>query len=117
MALTDRFNQEIGPGYGACGTCGIDLQTEVDANEHMSATFKDTKAQGGSSGHGVQVLNPTRERRISTEVGSAVADAIEGALDEMDRLVDSNQLTKEEITEALRGYPDFADAWEDRNNE
>lgn len=117
MTLTDRFNQDLGLEYGKCGTCEVELQTEVDANEHVSATFEEAKAQGETRGHSVRVLNPTRERRISSEVGSTIADAIEDALDQLDRLVASNHATEGEITTALRGYSDFADAWEDRNDE
>ena len=45
------------------------------------------------------------------KVHSIVRYALERANEDLDRLVYRGELTTEQVTEALRLYPDFSDGW------
>lgn len=95
--------------YAICGTCDITLPTEADGNAHMDETIQ----QHGGRSHQIRITNPTRERRIRRAVGSHVADAVDDACNEFERMVERGDVTAEEITEAIAFHPDFADAWDE----
>lgn len=112
---TTRFNADPDADYGKCQTCGVSLPTQEDSNAHGLAVLKEPTLDGEKAAHTISVLNPTRERRISSAIGNIISDALEEAMDEIDRLLDKDHVNHQEIETALQGYPDFAEAWEDRD--
>lgn len=112
---TTRFNAEPDSDYGKCQTCGIPLATQEDANAHGIAALQETTLDGKKAPHTISVLNPTRERRISRAISDIISDAIDEAMEEIERLLDKDHLDHQEIEQALQGHPDFAEAWEERD--
>lgn len=100
-----------GAPHGRCSTCGADLATREDTNEHLRANL------GADPGHSVQVKNPDRVERIRTRVTSIIDDAVDKACGEFDRMGSREDVTEEEIRIALRWYPDFEDGWADWQGE
>lgn len=111
--LTSKFDPIPGEDYGTCSTCGISVTTQADANSHMSETFEEAKAKGGSKGHGIRVTNPSRESRIEKEVRWLVEEALNRAMEEADDLVERGHASADEIREAFGWYSDFSDAWDE----
>lgn len=108
---TDRFDPTPDLPYGSCVTCGITLEAREDAQSHMKETLVAGKMPRRS--HTTRSMNPTREDRIEREVRFIVEDAIQDAIDEIERLVEQGHITRDEATKALRDVPgDFTDAWE-----
>lgn len=99
-------SEPTGP-YGSCITCGADMPTKADSNEHLSATFD------GTSGHRVQILNPPREDRIRRRIESKVDEAVTEFIYEIQDAIDREEFTEAEVTDALKLFPDFADAWDE----
>ena len=89
------------------------MQTQSGADAHMNHTFKEALAIGEKKGHSVRILNPSRDRRISSEVSEIVSEAIQDAMSKIEDLVYRNHITEGEGTAAVSGYSDFADAWEE----
>lgn len=113
MSTTDRFDPSPDADYGKCNDCGINLATEPDAKAHMRTTMEEAQSKGASRSHRVSVLNPGREQRITTEVDCLVDDAIQDAMEQLDRLVDRGDASEAEITAALKWHSDFANSWEE----
>lgn len=107
------FDPIEGADYGLCADCEMKLPTQEEARAHMSSTCEEANAKGISKGHRVRILNPDRASRIKSRVSSMVDDAIQDAMEEIYRLVERDQASTEEITEALRWHSDFAEAWEE----
>lgn len=107
------FDPIEGADYGLCADCGMKLPTQDEARAHMRITFEEATPQGHSKGHRVRILNPDRASRIKSRVSSMVDDAIQDAMEEIYRLVERDQASTEEITEALSWHSDFADAWQE----
>lgn len=105
-----KFDPTPGQPYGECSDCGISLETQADAREHMSAT---APGVGLGSSHGVRVTNAPREDRIRRAVSYAVDDAITEAMEDIHRIVERDGATPDELTAALAAYPDFADAYDE----
>lgn len=109
----DRFNPDPKADYGHCLVCPATFAAAEEANAHMSATFEEAKAKGESSGHRVRITNPSRGRRIESEISRLISYAIDGVMCDIDRLVDRGDITEDEAKVALCFHPDFADAREE----
>ena len=108
------FDPTPGQPYGACNACPLTFDTEDAANQHMRQTMGEAKERGETPrSHSVTITNPPRGQRIRSRVGSIVDNAITDAMSTLDRLVDRGDVTEDEITEALRFWPDFADVREE----
>ncbi|AWN07775.1 hypothetical protein HOT31_gp104 [Microbacterium phage Hendrix] len=112
---TSRFDPTPDQPYGTCLTCGEVIQTSEDATAHLSKTFDESKAVRGdlsATSHRVQGTNPDRASRIQSFVDQEIEDALENLYEELDREVTRNNLTEEELTEALRdASADLVDGW------
>lgn len=97
---TDRFNPDVDKTHAKCKDCDAELESPGQVTEHLNYNK-----------HTVSILNPTRERRIESEVSWIVDNAITDALDELDNLIRRNHVTRAEITSALKWFSDFGDAW------
>jgi hypothetical protein len=113
---TSRFDPTPDEPYGKCMDCGAALTTEADSRAHMSSTFKQSTSQSSSS-HRVRITNPSRPERIRREMARIVDDALYDAMEALDRLTGRAELTDNEVAEALRMWPDFADAWDEHVRE
>lgn len=102
-----RFDPTPGQPYGECADCGTTLQTQTDSREHMAAT----RPEGQGSSHRVRVTNASRADRIRRAVADVVDDAITESMEDIDRLVERDGATAEEVAAELASYPDFADAY------
>ncbi|MFB7917062.1 hypothetical protein [Streptomyces sp. NPDC056061] len=115
---TRRFDSDPDEPYGRCLQCpSLVLTTQADATTHMTETYVAAQADGGTSGHSVEVTNPPRSRRIETEVARVVDTAITDAIDRLQRLVELGDVTAEEITHSLRWHNEFDEAWQEHFNE
>jgi len=104
--------------YAVCNTCGTDLQTPAEQREHMDATMKATGELGITArSHSTTVVNPTPEEVEARRLRGVVESATERALNELCERLDDDvrrgRITEQQVTEQLRGYPDFSDAWAD----
>lgn len=115
--ITTRFDPVAGEDYGLCTDCGVSLASEGEAHTHMSSTFHEAEAKGGSKGHRISILNPSRGTRVERGVRWIVEDAVRRAVEEIDDLVEQGHASTDEIREALRWYSDFSDAWDEYINE
>ena len=111
-----------GDDYGRCLNCEAPIPTPESARQHQSETMAPTGESGTTArSHSIRVVNPTPEQkrigRIRSTVWSAVDDAIMECLDDLDRDVDRGTITRDEVTEGLRDFPDFAGAWDERCDE
>lgn len=108
---TSRFDQDPNAGYGQCSTCETEFATEVLAREHMADTLDAARASGENTSHRISVLNISREDRIESHVGSIVENAMSEAIDQLLKLIDSDDVTEDEVTRALGDWLDFNGAW------
>lgn len=106
-----RFDPVEGKPYGKCNDCGIEVADKEESSDHLAETFAAAKAEGGSKSHSVSVLNADRVGRISNEVSRTVDAAIENAMDDLWRLVDSGDASEGEIEAGLAFHSEFRDAW------
>ena len=104
-----RFDPKSGEPYARCRDCSVVAENQADARQHMN----ETHGSKGNSSHSMSITNPTRPERIESGVRLKVDHAISEAMDDLDRLVARGETTDDEIKEALRWYPDFADAWDE----
>jgi hypothetical protein len=107
MTTTSKFEPEEGAAYGKCETCGEEIPTQADYRVHQDTVMAANKGQG----HRVLLLNQTREQRILNAARDLVDEAVRTAVDELDELVVDDHITREEATEAIRQFSDFADHW------
>lgn len=97
---SDRFNPlDTGP-YGR-GEDGEIFQSKEEADAYIKRTMAEALANGGSRSKSVTVNHATREDLIRRFVISEVEDALEDAMSELVRTVDSRDATAEEIRKAL----------------
>lgn len=106
--------------YAACNDCPETFTDRDAMRAHQTATLTPTGEAGVTArSHGSRVVNPTPQEReanqIRREIDHVVEDAIEQAMEELDRKVCSGILTEEQVTDALRSYPDFEEAWQEWN--
>lgn len=106
-----RFDPDPGKPFGQCSSCSLVIETEDDSRRHMQETFEKTETSARS--HSIRITNPSRASRIRSRMESLVEDAIERAMENIDRLVQREDITEAEATEALRMWPDFADGWQE----
>lgn len=101
------------PTYAVCNDCDVELDTPEAAHEHAEATMVPVD-EGGirARSHRWTVINPTPEEQAEHTIGWIVSDALDRACDEIDRKLQRGAFTAEQVTKALRGCPDFSDAWE-----
>ncbi|MHB1172825.1 MAG: hypothetical protein ACYCZY_10115 [Lacisediminihabitans sp.] len=79
-------------------------------SEHLHATFDGGKGQS----HRGRATNLSRAERIENEVTDLVDFAVVDLMEELGSLVDSGDVTEEEITEATkRAYVDITNSWKD----
>jgi protein subunit release factor A len=105
---TNRYDPAPDAPHGHCLNCPAAFDTEAAANEHMSKTRAKAKSRGaGERSHQIRITNPSRDHRISRHISGIVDDAIEGAMCELDRIVERNDATEAEISRALQAWPDF----------
>lgn len=53
------------------------------------------------------------EVRPEDRVAREVEEAITRFCERMDRSVDRGEITEDQVSSALTGYPDFADSWDE----
>ncbi len=111
--MSNRFDPLPDEPYGKCATCDAVMQTPQDSANHLKETFETAPQPGERFSHSVSVSNASRPTRISQAIGQIVEDAINEAMEEVDRLVESEDLTYEEAETALASYDGFSDAWEE----
>lgn len=101
--------------YAKCTTCGIDLATPADAEQHRHETFEAARNTPGAEtrGHATRVVNPTPEEVAAGRVRQVVEDALHEAMGRLDDLVDSGIVTTAQVTEELRWFSDFSDEWDE----
>lgn len=104
---------EVEKPYAVCKTCGVDLPTPDDASRHAKETMQPIDGTVNARSHTWQVINPTPQELAEREVRWVVEGALTDFCFELDRLIERGKVTREQVTEALRGYSDFADSWED----
>ena len=114
---TKRFDQDPDSIYGRCLTCGEEQATEADSKHHMSETHEEARKNGGTKGHTISISNPSRTYRVSAHTSSVVDEALDGAMRDMQRLVDNDDATVDEIRDSLWMHGDFQEAWDDWNAE
>ena len=112
-----RFDPDPDAIYGKCLTCGQEQATEADSKHHMSATHEEARKNGGTSGHKISISNPSRPYRVSAHTSSIVDDALDRAMSDMQRIVDNDDATSDEIRDSLWMYSDFQEAWDEWNAE
>lgn len=102
-----RFDPTDEP-YGVCA-CGVTVPNREALSEHWKLT-------GGGAGHSTKITNPTRAQRIENELEDLAQSALSDFVNEAEQLLDEEEVTEEEITEALRMIvADPARAWAERN--
>lgn len=92
--------------YGVCKTCGIPIPTPDDSRAHMAATHV-----GGARSHTITIINPTPSERARSRIARMVEDATNDFCEDLDDLVRKEEMSVKDVTDAINGYPDFADAW------
>lgn len=127
-----EYDHAVGPGaadaepYARCSApgCSEMFSDREKADQHSQDTMTETAIDSEDRKHGVTakghtftVTNPPPEELESNRISGMVFDRVEDALSEaMERLAEDVQrrrLTTEQVTKELRGYPDFADAWDE----
>lgn len=104
--------------YAHCLDCPAVFADRAAMSEHGTATLAPTGEQGiTAQGHRARVDNPTPEERAESRDRSTVSRAIERAMDAAFDALDSDirrgDITEDAVTQQLRDYPDFADAWDE----
>ncbi len=101
--------------YAICNTCDLDLPTPEVAQQHTRETMARVEGEGSiiARSHGYTVMNPTPLERKARLVKEAIGYATDYFCEDMDNALARGELTAEEVTQALRGHPDFADAWQE----
>jgi len=102
------------PNYGKCRTCGLELLTKKTARAHMTDT---ANSIDGNRSHTVTVLNSPREDMVKTDILMRIDDAVADLVEELMGLVECGTYTDAEVESGLWGYPDFQDAWNDREGQ
>lgn len=95
-----------GEQYAHCLDCPATFADRAEMNAHLSSTFGD-----GPSSHRARVDNPTEAEQRQSRASMAVSDALDRAVESLDREVEYGRVTAEDIREALRHY-DLADEWD-----
>lgn len=104
------YDPEPGKPYGTCTTCGIVIQTDEHCSDHLTATMP---VNGGGS-HSVRITNPTRAERIESAIQDYADEAAAEFADNVSTLLDADNVTEEEVTEAMRTvYIDLDQALKD----
>lgn len=88
--------------HSICRDCEAEFVDRPSMTKHL-VEFK----------HGARITNPSRPERIRSEVGRIVSDTLDETAYEFIRMMDRDEVTKEEMNHALTLYPDFHEAWED----
>lgn len=105
---SDRFTPiNTGP-YGR-GEDGEIFQSKEEADAYTTRTLEEARANGGSRSKSVTINHATREDLIRRFVISEVEDALEDAMNELVRTVDSRDATADEIRKALHYATDLED--------
>lgn len=107
-----------GTHYAECTNCDETFADREAARAHASATLAATGVPGiAARGHAYRVVNPTPEEQAASRarytVDRAIEDAQQSAFEDLDRAIRRGNVTEESITDALRWYSDFADAWDE----
>lgn len=90
------YDPEPGKPYGSCINCGAEIGTRDD----MTAHFDATRTNGRT--HSVRVTNPTRAERIESALQDYAEEAAAEFADNVTTLLDADDVTEEEVTEAMR---------------
>lgn len=113
--MSRRFDPQPGKPYGL-GEDGEEFATKAEAQEYMSRTLQEAKAQGENRGKSVTVTNPSRQERIRTAVRWEIQDALTGGYNAgfpaVQELIDNNDITEDEADKAMR-HTDVYEAWLD----
>jgi len=102
------------PNYGKCKTCGLELLTKETARAHMSDT---ANSIDGTRSHTVNVLHPPREDTVKTDIRMRIDEAVAELVEELMGQVEDGTYTDAQVRSGLWGYPDFQDAWDDREDQ
>lgn len=99
--------------YAECITCGIELMTPEDRNQHVEDTMVPVVPWvTRRKSHSYRIVNMTAKEEVEYTVRNEIDTAVEKFCEDMDWKITRGKLTAEQVTEALHGYPDFADGWE-----
>lgn len=134
MPLNSRNNPNPNLPYATCSSCGIELPTKAEADQHMNETVAPVSDKSGviARGHRVSITNQTREGRVQAQINSilerAVEDnpgiidtqcweieitdeAVEQATEELLAAVERGDVAYSEVTRVLKRQPQFIEAW------
>lgn len=105
------FDSEPGTPFAVCIDCGVEFVDRPAMSAHLNDTFT-----AGES-HKAQIKNLTRPERIQRKIRSIADDALFELVDELLDLSDGNDVTEDEISEAIRFIDlDLASAWAERDS-
>lgn len=103
--------------YAQCNDCAEAFNDRAAIDAHMSATFEAGKGRS----HSIRVVNPTPEeleaRRLRRLVADEVDNAIDSAMNRLDDIIAGGEITEKQVARELASWPDFADAWEEYNDD
>lgn len=102
--------------YAHCVDCPEVFADRKASEAHQAATLTATGEAGFTHrSHSVQIDNPTPEEKAINNARRIVARAVEVRLDaafeDLYYEMRQGRITKEQVKEELRSYPDFVDAW------
>jgi hypothetical protein len=106
--MKNRFDPYPDSDYAKCQDCGKELALKEFADDHLRET---RESSSNKHSHTVRILNPSRQSRIDTEISHIIDDAIQNALEDVDRLVEREEITEEEASKALLWHDGFHDEW------
>lgn len=101
--------------YAVCDACGAEFADRDEVKRHGDETMTPTGNDTGviAQGHSVRIVTPTPEELRARSIRMTVADAIDEALEQLQRQVDRGDFTASEVSNELRCYPDFGDSWDE----
>lgn len=106
--------------YAHCLNCTETFTDRDEMRAHQTDSIEPVTEIGtgvSHRGHTVQVDNPTPEEvtknAARSTVGRAVELGLDAAFEDLYYEISKGRITKEQVKEELRSYPDFADAWDD----
>lgn len=114
--MSEALNEST--AHSKCVTCGEFLATPEDAANHRQQTFGERKnEQGYSASHQTRTINPTEDEQLAAKIHRIIDNAIEEAVDEIGEILYNNKDSHKVINDAMKGYSDFEEAWEEYIND
>lgn len=93
-----------------CNDCPSTFEDREGMERHMSETMPKDGGQSHRISGGMPP-GPTRSDE-EREVARVMEEALDRALEDLQRFVDKGTVTEEQVTAMLSSWPDFQEAWE-----